>query len=167
MDALAQGLCASENSDLSFVSLPGCGPPSSLQIHTRIFGIVVLCHWVCSENLQNSPCLVGKAWKLSDDDFTNPWICRRDFGGHPISGKFLRQEEFILEYMNMPGTIGFYRPWVWLPEGPAKTTFRLLWVKARLLEGQIFTGKVRMSERWDLIRWMVAKSESPVDRFIP
>ena len=24
-----------------------------------------------------------------------------------------RQEEFILEYMNMPGTIGFYRPWVW------------------------------------------------------
>ena len=25
----------------------------------------------------------------------------------------LRQEEFILEYMNMPGTIGFYRPWVW------------------------------------------------------
>lgn len=23
-----------------------------------------------------------------------------------------RQEEFIIEYMNMPGTFGFYRPWV-------------------------------------------------------
>jgi hypothetical protein len=31
-----------------------------------------------------------------------------------IEGQFLRQEEFILEYMNMPGTIGFYRPWVWV-----------------------------------------------------
>ena len=23
-----------------------------------------------------------------------------------------RQDEFILEYMNTPGTFGFYRPWV-------------------------------------------------------
>ena len=34
MDALAQGLCASENSDLSFVSLPGCGPP---QVYRTIY----------------------------------------------------------------------------------------------------------------------------------
>ena len=32
----------------------------------------------------------------------------------------LRQEEFILEYMNMPGTIGFYRPWVWGLNGVQK-----------------------------------------------